>query len=282
MARRITIERDGPYQVEPRPKSVWICGCGLSRNPPFCDGSHVQARNEDKTTLYEYNAHQTANPIGPHTPCTDCPASSADTQPATPTITAGRRVTVRTLTAPDDRAAAFRLRANTHQQTASTDADMPDDLDDRSHLFGAFRDHTLIGTVRLTIGLDNFGDYTRLYRLDDTTPHPDQTSITTRLVVAPQHRGSPAALHLSIAAYETGLAHGVRTNYIDCQPDSERMFQRLGYIRHGDDINHPRFGPSRLLRLELHDQRHLRSVRSPFLGALTRHTQSQTCATTVP
>ncbi len=54
MAREIRIERDGPYEVTPQPKSVWICGCGLSRNLPYCDGSHAQARQEEPGKLCRY------------------------------------------------------------------------------------------------------------------------------------------------------------------------------------------------------------------------------------
>lgn len=29
-----------PIEVKPQKRSVWICACGLSRNFPYCDGSH--------------------------------------------------------------------------------------------------------------------------------------------------------------------------------------------------------------------------------------------------
>ncbi len=32
-----------------------ICMCGLSKNQPFCDGSHLKATNEDEKKLYWYN-----------------------------------------------------------------------------------------------------------------------------------------------------------------------------------------------------------------------------------
>ena len=33
---------------------VHICACGLSRNKPFCDGSHAKAKGEEKEKVYTY------------------------------------------------------------------------------------------------------------------------------------------------------------------------------------------------------------------------------------
>jgi CDGSH-type Zn-finger protein len=56
MARLVLISRAGPYEIAPQPRSVWACGCGLSKNLPLCDGSHVQARAESTETIQVYDA----------------------------------------------------------------------------------------------------------------------------------------------------------------------------------------------------------------------------------
>jgi CDGSH-type Zn-finger protein len=68
--RIVTHERTGPYKIKIReiagsekldPNSklldfeVHFCGCGLSADKPFCDGSHKITRDEDPSTVYAYN-----------------------------------------------------------------------------------------------------------------------------------------------------------------------------------------------------------------------------------
>lgn len=55
MVRRVIKEEKGPLEIKPQKESVWICMCGLSRNQPFCDGSHKLIGIEEEGKLYEYD-----------------------------------------------------------------------------------------------------------------------------------------------------------------------------------------------------------------------------------
>jgi CDGSH iron-sulfur domain-containing protein 3 len=56
MARLVEHERNTPYEIaEGTELPVYICACGLSKNKPFCDGSHKRTRDEESAAVYCYD-----------------------------------------------------------------------------------------------------------------------------------------------------------------------------------------------------------------------------------
>src|SRR5712691_11203727 len=56
MARLVKHERNLPYEIpEGTELPIFICGCGLSKNKPFCDGSHRKTQDEAASDLYAYD-----------------------------------------------------------------------------------------------------------------------------------------------------------------------------------------------------------------------------------
>ena len=58
MPRLIRHALNGPIKIEPQANPIWVCGCGLSRQFPICDGAHkaCAAREPDPSMVYVYDA----------------------------------------------------------------------------------------------------------------------------------------------------------------------------------------------------------------------------------
>ena len=55
MARIVMRTAIGPHEVTVGSETTFICGCGLSKNQPFCDDSHKLTRGEEANKLYWYD-----------------------------------------------------------------------------------------------------------------------------------------------------------------------------------------------------------------------------------
>jgi CDGSH-type Zn-finger protein len=55
MARLVKKDASGPMEIKIGGESKWVCMCGLSKNQPYCDGTHKKTSDEESGKLYRYN-----------------------------------------------------------------------------------------------------------------------------------------------------------------------------------------------------------------------------------
>jgi CDGSH-type Zn-finger protein len=54
--RKVVKSDKQPLEIKPQTRPVFICMCGLSKNQPYCDGSHKKVTDEEDGKTYEYDA----------------------------------------------------------------------------------------------------------------------------------------------------------------------------------------------------------------------------------
>lgn len=55
MGRLVLHGSQQPVEVKVGNESKWMCMCGLSKNKPFCDGSHKKTLDEKQHITYVYD-----------------------------------------------------------------------------------------------------------------------------------------------------------------------------------------------------------------------------------
>ena len=143
-------------------------------------------------------------------------------------------------------------------------------LDYSGHVCGAWYEDQLIGTLRQNLVRNSdIGYYYKAYGVSQLPAMSDDlVSVTTRLAIDPRFRRGRLAMQLAEYGYDFLLANGITHDVIDSRPRLVPFFNRLGYRRHLNTINHPEFGEVVVQYLALNDENHLRKSRSPFLKHL--------------
>lgn len=195
---------------------------------------------------------------------------------------------IRLAITPEERHAVYRLRydicieemqqpVKTADHSART---LTDSLDVPGvTLLAAWHEGQVVGTAR-TNYLRNcvIGNYVDFYSLGALTADTRAvTSISTRIMVRADFRGTTLAAHLASHLYRQALADGILFDYCDCHVRLLPWYTGLGYKLHRLNAVHDDYGNATVLRLDIQDLVHLEYTQSPFRGIL-RANRDSTCS----
>lgn len=174
----------------------------------------------------------------------------------------------------------FRLRyriyvEEMHRQPVAIDHSsrlLFDELDKWAFLLYAKAGSEIIGTMRVNIGLiEQFPrDLANLLYMDNFKTFCNENScplvaFSSKLMVSPAYRNSPALHFLSAKGYELYCDHHVQLNFGGCNFYLLRLYEQFGCRRFGRNFIDPGYGMLTPFILLVNDADHLKAVRSPFI-----------------
>ena len=175
----------------------------------------------------------------------------------------------------EDRERIFRFRYDvyvTEMGKSPAEADhqekiIRDELDDGAHLLYAEDEGQIVGTVRLNCrSKKKFPDvWEQRYDLANFAPSfGDHISMTSRMMVAKDYRGSSVPAALVGAVYSAGREMGSKFDFCNCAPSLLEFYEQIGFRRFTDGFMDEDNGYHVPLVMLVRDTQYLRQVRSPL------------------
>lgn len=175
----------------------------------------------------------------------------------------------------EDRERIFRFRYDvyvTEMGKSPAEADhqkkiIRDELDDDAHLLYAEDEGQIVGTVRLNCrSKKKFPDvWEQRYDLANFAPSfGDHISMTSRMMVAKDYRGSSVPAALVGAVYSAGREMGSKFDFCNCAPSLLEFYEQIGFRRFTDGFMDEDNGYHVPLVMLVRDTQYLRQVRSPL------------------
>ncbi|MGI6091839.1 MAG: cyclic nucleotide-binding domain-containing protein [Veillonellaceae bacterium] len=147
-----------------------------------------------------------------------------------------------------------------------------DELDKWAFLLYAKIGSEIIGTMRVNIGLiEQFPrGLAKLLYMDNFKTFCQESgcplvAFSSKLMVSPAYRNSPALHLLSAKGYELYCNHHVQFNFGGCNFYLLRLYEQFGCRRFGRNFIDPGYGMLTPFVLMVNDASHLKAVRSPFI-----------------
>ena len=180
-------------------------------------------------------------------------------------------------TTPEERERIFRFRYRIYVEEMGkrpSYADhnkkiLTDEMDNESAAIGYAADgDEIVATIRWNQGaVGKIPETWRsIYALNRFSRYsPDAFGFSSRLMLAPEWRGSLVLNSLLAALYRRGREAGALFDFINCSPSLIELYEQLGYRRYTDGFMDDDVGYRVPMVLVLDDAEHMRAVHSPFM-----------------
>ncbi len=142
-----------------------------------------------------------------------------------------------------------------------------DELDNDAHLLYAEDEGQIVGTVRLNCrSKKKFPDvWEQRYDIEKFAPlFGGHISMTSRMMVAKDYRGSSVPAALVGAVYSAGREMGSKFDFCNCAPSLLEFYEQIGFRRFTDGFMDEDNGYHVPLVMLVRDTQYLRQVRSPL------------------
>ncbi len=138
-----------------------------------------------------------------------------------------------------------------------------DDIDQTAVVINYYKGDCCAATLRANILSDgSAGIFESLYNVDQNIAREKQ-AVLTKLIVDKKHRKSRATFHLFREACLIGLFRDIRFAYIDCVPELQSIYKKLGYVVNGEPFTHYETGYVVPMKFDYQDIEYLRAIKSP-------------------
>jgi len=191
-------------------------------------------------------------------------------------------LTVHLATTDEERNAIYRLRYDVyidemnggarHDEADVRRRQFRDEWDERAYHFYAAERGRMVACARILLRRDGPMECEQHFDLEQFPPaFPDFVSMTSRLALHTEHRGSHVLKKLTCALYEFLCEQGQKFNFIDCHTRLLPLYSRLGFRAYRPGFNHQKYTYVVPMVLVVDDLEHLEQVRSPFIPVARRY-----------